>query len=101
MKFGSALTLNINYTSQAEADLKSIYQYIKNETSKTHADTLITRILQAVRMLESFPLLGRPGKIERTRELSISGLPYFAVYTIPNEYEIDIIAIMHTRKNYP
>jgi len=60
--------LNISYSPQAAADLDSIHAYIA-EHSPPKADEYLVRILQAIRTLEAFPLIGRPGRVEMTREL--------------------------------
>lgn len=46
-------------------------------------------------------MLGRPGRIAGTRELSIVGLAYYAVYRIADATQLDVIAIMHERQQYP
>ena len=39
----------------------------------------------AVQQLAHRPQIGRPGRVERTRELVISGTPYILVYVITDE----------------
>ena len=92
--------MNVNFTPQAETDLLSIRDYISQDDPQI-ADRVITRILQAIAILENFPLVGRPGRVDETRELSISGLPYIAVYHIADQTEIDVISVVHTRMQYP
>ena len=46
-------------------------------------------------------MLGRPGRIAGTRELSIVGLAYYAVYRIVDATQLDVLAIMHERQQYP
>lgn len=52
-------------------------------------------------MFGQFPLLGRAGRVEGTREFSVVGLPYVIVYAIRSESEIDILSVLHTRRLYP
>ena len=92
--------MNINYSPQAEADLDSIYEYI-SEYNEDKAGEIIVRILQSIRTLGSFPLLGRPGRVDDTREWSIPGLPYIAIYWIKSETELEILTIKHERQKYP
>ncbi len=92
--------MNINYSKRAEADLDSIHDYIAKDSPQI-ADRVISRLLQAIAILERFPLVGRPGRVEDTRELTITGLPFIAVYHIADETEIDVIAIVHTAMRYP
>lgn len=46
-------------------------------------------------------MLGRPGRIGDTRELSIVGLPYYAIYRIVDPTQIDVLAVMHQRQKFP
>jgi len=50
--------------------------------------------------LQDFPRLGRPGLVSDTRELSILGLPYKAVYRIEGD-SILIVTLIHHRRMYP
>lgn len=52
-------------------------------------------------MFGQFPLLGRAGMIENTREFSVVGLPYLIVYRIASDTEVDVLTIIHTRRMYP
>jgi len=92
--------LNINFTPQALSDLQAIKSYIA-EFNQSTANDVISRVLQVTRMFEQFPLLGREGKISDTREFSIPGLPYIVVYKIASETDIDILTVIHERKQYP
>ena len=52
-------------------------------------------------MFESFPLLGRAGLVEDTREFAISGLPYTIIYRIVSETELDVLTVVHQHQLYP
>jgi len=92
--------LNVNFTSQAKADLFKIRKDIA-DFDEAAAGRVISRIRQVVQMFENFPLLGRVGKVEGTREFSIPGLSYIIVYAIHSETEIDILTVIHDRQQYP
>ncbi len=92
--------MNLSFSQEADTDLDAIKAYIA-DTSPQTATSVLTRILQSVAMLENFPLLGREGRVPGTRELTISNLPYFAVYRIVDETDLTILRIMHTSRRYP
>ncbi|TCR04654.1 addiction module RelE/StbE family toxin [Neorhizobium sp. JUb45] len=92
--------MNVNLTPLAIADLRHIHRQIaKNDPMA--ADRVISRIRQIIEIFESFPLMGRVGDMENTREFAISGLPYTIVYRIISASELDILTIVHNRQNYP
>jgi toxin ParE1/3/4 len=92
--------LNLNFTPQARADLLAIRAWIA-EYDKRAAERVISRIRQTVMMFGQFPLLGRQGRVEGTREFSVVGLPYVIVYRIASETDIDILTVLHTSRRYP
>lgn len=92
--------MKLNYTPQAVSDLDIIHAYIAEDNPRA-ADQVIARVLQAMTILETYPLVGRAGRIDGTREWSISGLPYVGIYTLPDEINVDVIAILHTSRQFP
>jgi plasmid stabilization system protein ParE len=50
--------------------------------------------------LTQFPEMGRPGRIEGTRALVISGTPYIAAYRIDGE-ALRILRILHGAQQWP
>lgn len=65
------------------------------------ADNVVARIVQTAMMFGQFPMLGRAGLVEDTREFSVVGLPYLIVYQITSETDVDVLTVMHTRRKYP
>jgi addiction module RelE/StbE family toxin len=92
--------LNVHFTPQAYDDLTSIRDWIGEDDVRA-ADRVVGRIVQTAMMFGQFPLLGRPGRVDGTREFSVVGLPYLIVYAIASETEIDVLTIVHTRRRYP
>ena len=92
--------MNVNLTPQAVDDLHGIRDWIARE-NKRAAERTVDRILQTVAMFGGFPMLGRAGRIDGTREFSVVGLPYLIVYAITSESEIDVLTVVHTRRTYP
>ncbi|MBT5111033.1 MAG: type II toxin-antitoxin system RelE/ParE family toxin [Rhodospirillaceae bacterium] len=92
--------MNIKFSRQAETDLDNIRAYIAQH-NEAAADSVIQRILQSIAVLENFPLLGRDGQVDGTREFPISNLRYFAVYRIVDAAQITVITVMHSSRQYP
>tara|TARA_R110002020_G_scaffold226853_1_gene437358 strand:+ start:302 stop:592 length:291 start_codon:yes stop_codon:yes gene_type:complete len=92
--------LNVSFTPQAVDDLVEIHSHIAT-IDRLSADRVLSRIRQVIEMFEIFPLLGREGVVEGTREFAISGLPYTIVYRIASATELDVLTIIHQRKLYP
>jgi plasmid stabilization system protein ParE len=93
--------LRVVYRRRALADLEQIHSFIAKE-NPVAARRVVERIGQALRRLESFPYSGRPGEKSGPRELSVTGLPYLAIYRlvdVESESFAEIVAIYHTARN--
>ena len=50
--------------------------------------------------LREFPALGRPGRVEGTRELIIAGTPYIVPYRVRGD-TVEIITVLHSAQRWP
>ena len=87
----------VRFSPSAQADIQSIYDYIAHE-NPTIAAQVVGAIETATLRLAQFPLSGRMGAVEKTRELVIPRLPYIAVYRVRDE-EVQIIAVFHAAQD--
>ncbi|EPR18064.1 hypothetical protein M527_13940 [Sphingobium indicum IP26] len=92
--------MNVNFTPQARDDLAAIRDWIAQDDERA-AEKVVARVVQTAMMFGQFPLLGRAGVVEGTREFSVVGLPYLIVYRIESDIEVDVLTIIHTRRMYP
>ncbi|MDT8760303.1 type II toxin-antitoxin system RelE/ParE family toxin [Sphingomonas psychrotolerans] len=92
--------MKVSFTPQARSDLEAIRDWIAEDDERA-ADRVIARIVQTAMMFGQFPMLGRSGLVEGTREFSVVGLPYLIVYRIASETELDVLTVLHTRRRYP
>jgi toxin ParE1/3/4 len=89
----------VRFSTAARADIQSIYDYIAQENPIAAARVVAT-IETATSRLSMFPLSGRTGAIEGTRELIVSRLPYIVVYRAMAETVV-IIAVFHAAQDKP
>lgn len=54
----------------------------------------------AVQQLAHYPQLGRPGRIERTRELVISHTPYTLAYVVTDK-AVHVLRVLHGSQQWP
>lgn len=92
--------MHVRLSQTAENDLDQIHDYIAQDDPSA-ALLVVDRLLTTTAQLGNFPFLGRPGRVEDTRELLVPRTPYMIVYTIADEYHIDIETYVHTSRNWP
>lgn len=80
----------IRWTPAAAADLQGIYDYLKEHESHLARPTLI-EIRKSARSLKKFPLRGREGREQGTRELLHWRLPHIIAYRV----KLDAVEILH------
>ena len=91
----------VHWTELADQDLKLIYAYIEHD-NRTAALKVVTRIYNAVHtQLVTAPQLGRAGRVPKTRELVLSGIPYIIAYQISKNNDVIILRILHTSQRWP
>ncbi len=73
--------MRIRWTPAAVADLQGIYDYLREHEPHLARPTVI-EIRKSVRSLKKFPLRGREGREEGTRELFYRRLPHIIAYRV-------------------
>ncbi|MCI0542769.1 type II toxin-antitoxin system RelE/ParE family toxin [bacterium] len=91
--------MHLVFTDQALTSLESLRAYISRDNRKA-ATEQVERIFSHISSLSAHPLSGRPGRIQGTRELAISGTKYIAAYTV-NDNAVQILAIIHGARQWP
>jgi toxin ParE1/3/4 len=92
--------MKLLWTELARADLAALHEHIPVDNAVA-ADQMLNRILllaetQLSRMLNS----GRLGRVPNTRELVVTGSPYFLPYRIAGE-AIHILRVIHGARRWP
>lgn len=91
--------MRVKWTSPALIDLRSIGAYVARH-DKDAAKRLLKRIRLGAKLIGDHPYLGRPGHIENTRQLVLSGTSYTLVYAL-RDREVEILAVFHQRRGSP
>jgi toxin ParE1/3/4 len=91
--------MKIVWTAPAYRDLMHVFDYVAEDNTAA-AGRLIETILATAESLASFPFLGRVGQLPSTRELVITGTPYYVPYRIKGT-EIQILSVIHGARKWP
>lgn len=90
--------LTIDWSHSALADLDEIARFI-GQHDKGAALTLQQRIEQSVLPAAEYPLIFRAGRVPGTREI-VAHPNYIVVYRpLPNR--IRVVAVLHSKQQYP
>ena len=88
--------MRLNWTDNAFAQRLAIFDYIGNDNADA-AIALDKHFLTASQQLKTFPFMGKPGRVEDTRELVVHA-PYILVYEVIDD-TINILAVHHGAQN--
>ncbi|MFL5806971.1 MAG: type II toxin-antitoxin system RelE/ParE family toxin [Roseiflexaceae bacterium] len=91
--------MRIVITNAAQNDLDGHFDYIF-EHNPDAAERIYNAIVGRIRGLRDTPHIGRPGRVQGTRELVISSTPYLVIYEVSTD-EITILHVMHGRQEWP
>ncbi len=91
--------MRIRWTPKAEEDIELAHQFIAQDSLRA-ADELVDKLYAAALHLREFPKLGRLGQVRNTRELIVSGTPFYLSYRIEEEH-IQILAVVHGARRRP
>ncbi|HEY3642820.1 MAG TPA: type II toxin-antitoxin system RelE/ParE family toxin [Xanthobacteraceae bacterium] len=92
--------MNLLWTELALADLAALYEHISAD-NVVAADQMLNRIvLLAEAQLSRMPESGRLGRVPNTRELVVTGSPYFLPYRIVGE-TIQVLRVIHGACRWP
>lgn len=89
---------HLDWTESAEADREELLDYIAQDNPLA-AIKVGDEIERQIEGLLDFPEVGRTGRIDGTRELVITGLPYIVCYAVTDK-SITILRILHGRQQW-
>ena len=91
--------MRLEWSLFAVTDREEIFDTIEADDPGA-AIAMDERIEEAIEMLPQFPLSGRSGRVDGTRELVIAGTPYIAAYRIAAD-TIRILRVLHGARLWP
>lgn len=91
--------MKVRWRRNAQLDLVEIDTHIRQENPQA-ANRIISAIRQETLRLTSTPLAGRPGRVENTRELVMTKLPFIVAYQVTPS-AVEILAVIHTARLWP
>jgi plasmid stabilization system protein ParE len=93
--------MRILWLRRAEQDFSAICEYLLERDPAAALNTF-EAIQEKVSVLADHPDIGRPGRVEDTRELVITQAPYIVAYTVDVRRDILIILrVLHARQRWP
>jgi toxin ParE1/3/4 len=92
------LNVDLRWTRKALENLDQIAAYIAQD-NPSRASTFVGEIKEKTELLQSFPALGRPGRVPRTRELVVHE-NYVVPYRVKGDI-VQIIRVQHVARLWP
>lgn len=83
----------------ALANLDAEADYISRD-SPAAAERLVAAIEDGLELLARHPAMGRPGRVEGTRELVIPGTPYIIPYRVRAD-RVEVLRVFHAARKWP
>jgi toxin ParE1/3/4 len=91
--------LEIRWLKRALANLDAEAAFIALDNPSAAARVVDT-IARTVELLAQYPGLGRPGRVEGTRELIVANTPYLVPYRVRNNV-VEILRVFHGARKWP
>lgn len=90
----------IRWTEKASSHLQTIHEYIARD-SKTYATRFIRSLIKATTKLETMPRIGRiVPELENHGFREVIYQNYRIVYRIIDDEDIEILAVLHSARNF-
>ena len=99
--------MDIVWRPAALDDLEAARRYIAEDNPRAASQGVYGAIIAAVGRLADHPRLGRPGRVEGTRELVVPRTPYIVAYAVLDEQvmilnrAVMILSVMHSARRWP
>ena len=92
--------MHVEFSEDAEADLAGLHGYL-SDRDPAAATRVVDAILSSAVLLQSFPLIGKEGRIPGTREFIVPGWTYVLIYSIKDAFHVQIERVLHAKRQWP
>ena len=93
--------MRVRWTADAADGLERNWDYIA-ETRPAAARRVAQSLVERIGTLETFPHIGRPGRVQGTREIAFPPLPFVAIYEVLEaQREVRVLRILHGAQPWP
>ena len=92
--------MNIEWSVEALADLSSLHAFIAKDNPNAAQKVAMTIVESVETNLPDNPHIGRPGRVNGTRELVISHTHYIVPYRIKSD-TIQVLRVYHGARRWP
>ncbi|MEQ1533440.1 MAG: type II toxin-antitoxin system RelE/ParE family toxin [Sideroxydans sp.] len=89
---------SVEYSTRARNHLKKIKVHIAQD-NEIAALRVVTHITTEADLLAEFPMIGKSGEIDGTRELVLSKYPYTIIYRLTSS-KVRIVAVLHQSQDH-
>jgi addiction module RelE/StbE family toxin len=91
--------MRVVWTASAKDDLRTIGRLIARD-NPVAALNLVRRIRSAVARLADHSHIGRPGRVDNTREYVVSGTRFIVPYRVTGS-RVEVLAVVHEARLWP
>lgn len=91
--------MKIEWNQKAKGDLIGIIDYISDD-NPVAAQNLKNDIDKLVILLQQFPLMGRPGRVDSTRELVVND-HFVLIYSLVSSRKVVILRVLSSYQSWP
>ena len=91
--------MKLRWTKRALHQFNDLQAYIAND-NPIAAQAVAQQIAEATLLLLREPSIGRPGRIDGTREWVVNRTQYLIAYRIQAE-SLEIMAVIHSKQSWP
>ncbi|MDP6429619.1 MAG: type II toxin-antitoxin system RelE/ParE family toxin [Rhodospirillales bacterium] len=91
--------MNIVWSPRARVRMIELREYIA-EQNPYAADAVAKRILAAIVLLADFPQMGRPGRLDGTRELILPEISIVIPYRVTRN-RLEIVTVQRAEQKWP